>query len=262
MTVHLNLPDAVFNRVTTHWTGGGHIPTAFDRRHYPVLIDGDGGIVYGSKPLDANAAGKRLTGSNYYAHTRALNSGNFGVALAAMAGARDVPSFLWGTAPILTRQIDTLIPVLAQVVRHFGIPNERPFNLSHAEVEPTLGVKQAGKWDIRVLPGDTRLRPAVSLFDEIRQDVGRLLGGAAPGPRPITPPTTGTIRPTLRVRAPAVHATHVRDLQRALTAAGIPTTIDGDFGPQTDRNVRLFQLRRQLLRDGVVGPMTWAALGL
>ncbi len=47
----------------------------------------------------------------------------------------------------------------------------------------------------------------------------------------------------------------VRKLQQAL---GV--TVDGSFGPETDRAVREFQARLGLPVDGVVGARTWAAL--
>jgi peptidoglycan hydrolase-like protein with peptidoglycan-binding domain len=49
----------------------------------------------------------------------------------------------------------------------------------------------------------------------------------------------------------------VRSIQSEL---GI--TVDGVFGPQTERAVKRFQSRHDLVPDGIVGPLTRAALGL
>ena len=53
----------------------------------------------------------------------------------------------------------------------------------------------------------------------------------------------------------------VRSLQRALRDEGYDLAIDGIFGVITQSCVRTFQACNGLVRDGVVGPLTWAALG-
>jgi murein DD-endopeptidase MepM/ murein hydrolase activator NlpD len=72
-----------------------------------------------------------------------------------------------------------------------------------------------------------------------------------------TPPSGAAGQPVLRrgSRGPAVGK-----LQAALTAAGFPTVVDGDFGPATEAAVRALQGARGLVTDGVVGSQTWAAL--
>jgi peptidoglycan hydrolase-like protein with peptidoglycan-binding domain len=55
----------------------------------------------------------------------------------------------------------------------------------------------------------------------------------------------------------------VIQLQTALKAAGFdPGPLDGVFGPRTEAAVIAFQKSKNLLVDGVVGPQTWAALGV
>jgi peptidoglycan hydrolase-like protein with peptidoglycan-binding domain len=53
----------------------------------------------------------------------------------------------------------------------------------------------------------------------------------------------------------------VRRLQQALVNLGFdPGSVDGDFGPRTEKAVRGYQTSRGLAVDGIVGPKTWAAL--
>ncbi|MBQ8202213.1 MAG: peptidoglycan-binding protein [Clostridia bacterium] len=53
----------------------------------------------------------------------------------------------------------------------------------------------------------------------------------------------------------------VKELQRNLRSLGYDLEIDGIFGPMTECCVRSFQGTHGLAQDGIVGPMTWAALG-
>lgn len=52
----------------------------------------------------------------------------------------------------------------------------------------------------------------------------------------------------------------VEDVQRALNKHGFTVTVDGDFGPNTEKQVKAFQSSRGLSADGVVGQKTWNAL--
>lgn len=42
----------------------------------------------------------------------------------------------------------------------------------------------------------------------------------------------------------------------------VGTTVDGAFGPDTETRVKSFQVAHKLQGDGVVGKLTWAALGV
>jgi len=52
----------------------------------------------------------------------------------------------------------------------------------------------------------------------------------------------------------------VREIQTALANQGYKVTVDGQFGPQTDRAVKAFQAQAGIKTDGIVGPVTWAKL--
>ena len=74
-----------------------------------------------------------------------------------------------------------------------------------------------------------------------------------------TPASTGTALPTATLRRGDRDA-DVKILQRILRSAGYGLEIDGVFGRITEECVKSFQATRGLVRDGIVGPLTWAAL--
>ncbi len=81
------------------------------------------------------------------------------------------------------------------------------------------------------------------------------LGGSAP----VNPPTG---RPILKRGS---KGQPVMDIQRKFNSvypAYSKLTVDGDFGPATEKVVKEFQRRSGLAADGIVGPNTYAKLGM
>jgi peptidoglycan hydrolase-like protein with peptidoglycan-binding domain len=52
----------------------------------------------------------------------------------------------------------------------------------------------------------------------------------------------------------------VRPLQQLLRARNHPVAVDGNFGPNTESAVKVFQQSKGLAADGIVGPHTWPKL--
>ena len=60
---------------------------------------------------------------------------------------------------------------------------------------------------------------------------------------------------------PGDQGAQVKVLQRALASLGYaPGTVDGDYGPATQKAVTRFQRAFKLTADGILGPKTLAAL--
>jgi hypothetical protein len=73
--------------------------------------------------------------------------------------------------------------------------------------------------------------------------------------------------PNIIIRKGSTNKSAVKEIQKALNKVGVgPLDVDGDFGPKTERAVKLFQTRfddllgNRLVVDGNVGPVTWSAL--
>lgn len=154
-------------RIVIHWTGGGGKASVLDQEHYHFLTEADGRIMRGNLPPEANI---KVNDHIYGAHTRALNTGSIGHAFCGMALAQPFPLFL-GVHPLTWPQIDAGCAHIARLCRRYQIPVTRRTVLTHAEVQPTLGVAQRGKWDIRWLPGMTAIGDPVEIGDQLRDRI-------------------------------------------------------------------------------------------
>ena len=171
-------------RIIIHWTGGSHSFNASDARHYHFGIDGDGKVHEGNLKPEANLD---CTDGNYVAHTRRCNTGSIGVGVCGMHAARYRP-FDPGQYPINHRQIDALAELCADLCETYRIPVTRETVLTHAEVQPTLGIRQRGKWDITWLPGLREPISAATAGNILRERIAEKAGQPPlPHPPPLKP---------------------------------------------------------------------------
>ena len=159
------------HRVHIHWTGGAYGDIALERAHYHVIILDNGKAVMGDLKPEANA---NCRDGQYAAHTRAANSGAIGVALDAMGGAVESP-FNAGKYPITEKQLKRMAVEVANLCDTYEIPVTKWSVLTHAEIQPTLGIKQRWKWDITWLPGMTKPSDAIEVGNMIRDMIRKEL---------------------------------------------------------------------------------------
>jgi hypothetical protein len=160
-------------RIILHWTAGGPVASDLDKAHYHFIYEQTDQVMAGDLPPEENIT----TNDHIYgAHTRRLNTGSIGVAFAGMAQAQQVP-FRPGPCPLLAPQIEAGCRHVAQLCRRYAIAVTRRTVLTHAEVQPTLGIAQRGKWDIRWLPGMTAVGEAVAVGDMLRSRIAAELKG-------------------------------------------------------------------------------------
>lgn len=82
-------------------------------------------------------------------------------------------------------------------------------------------------------------------------------GGSTPTPAP----TPGTVAPKFPglLKASGTVNSNVHVWQGQLKARGVAIAADGIFGPGTESAVRALQAANGFVRDGIIGPVTWAA---
>lgn len=171
-------------RIIIHWTAGTHKVNNLDREHYHFIIAGDGTVEVGKYPVIANDS---TADGAYAAHTKGANTGSIGVAVAAMAGAVERP-FNAGAYPITGQQIEALAKLCARLANQYDIPVTRETILTHAEVQPTLGIKQNGKWDITWLPGWVTPGHPLAVGDILRTAITKQMTARTVSPTPIETP--------------------------------------------------------------------------
>ncbi|TDR93179.1 N-acetylmuramoyl-L-alanine amidase [Enterovirga rhinocerotis] len=174
------MPKASMHRIHVHWTAGGYAANATDKRSYHILIQGDGSLVRCDTSIKANEAG---SGMKPASHTKNANTGAIGVSMCCMTGAKESP-FKPGVAPLKREQWDAMIEVVADLALAYHILVTPTRILTHAEVEPNLGIPQ-DKWDITRLPFDPKTVGHKAVGDMMRKAVAARLSqikGAAPPP--------------------------------------------------------------------------------
>lgn len=235
--------------MTLHWTGGGHRATDLDRDHYNYIIEADGTIIEGkNSPEDQRSTADGIYGQ----HTARLNTRNLGIGLCGMAGAKEFP-FTPGPSPITEKSFRVAMGLMAKLAGAFAIPITPDRVITHAEAEPNLGIKQAGKWDITHLPWNPDIRGARQVGDYMRMLIREAMGDIGVKVKLLST-TPSTIQSGSRGR-------DVGQLQDDLTRLGyFNGRRDADFGPLTRAALVSFQADQGLLADGVAGPLTWAAL--
>jgi hypothetical protein len=168
---------------------------ATDKRHYHYIVEGDGTVVAGNSPVSANLRiANPNDGSTYAAHTAGANTGSIGVSMAAMRGAKERP-FDPGPSPITGPQVEAFVRLVARLSVEYGIPVTPTTVLTHAEVQPNLGIPQRNKWDITWLPGRAGVSAPSVIGDHlrtlIRNEIAKEAAPPAPkAPAPVAPPKT------------------------------------------------------------------------
>lgn len=154
-------------RIIAHWTGGAYKASDLDKQHYHVITEGSGLVVRGKHLISDNV---NISDGVYAAHTKDCNTGSIGVSLACMAGALENP-FHAGRFPMTEIQWSRQVEIIAHLATFYGIPVTDKTILTHAEVQPNLGIKQNGKWDYTRLAFDPSVIGAKACGDRLRRDV-------------------------------------------------------------------------------------------
>ncbi len=171
-------------RIHWHWTAGAPGINPKESDSYNFVITWPDGEVVPCVPVERQIP--PLVNGAYAAHTRGANSWAIGIAIDAMAAAKERP-FDAGKHPITQKQVEALVSLSHRLGKQYGIPVTPETMLSHAEVQTTLGIKQNRKWDIMWLPGMAVPGDAVAVGNKLRAMV-KALDAAQPAKQPAPAP--------------------------------------------------------------------------
>lgn len=150
--------------VIWHWTAGAKGVIDVEEDSYNGLHDTEG-FHPGHWPPEAQA--KYVSGKHGASHSLNANTGRIGESMDCMAGAQERP-FKWGSNPMTWHHVNSMLDRTAMHCMKYDIPVSRYSTLSHAEIQPTLGVRQKNKWDITILPDMSRPGDAIEVGDRLR----------------------------------------------------------------------------------------------
>jgi len=161
-------------RIVAHWSAGTYEVNSLDLEHYHLIVDGECRVHEGKHPVSDNES---TSDGIYAAHARRCNTGSIGIAVACMAGARE--DFRHGDYPMKEVQFEKLCETMAEDCQVYGIPVSSLTTLTHAEVEPNLGIAQRGKWDFTELSFKPELKGAKACGDFMRERIRHYRAGSA-----------------------------------------------------------------------------------
>ncbi|ANJ20725.1 hypothetical protein RDp07_gp65 [Roseobacter phage RD-1410Ws-07] len=163
-----DLFDRGVRGVVWHWTAGANGLIELELNAYNFLHDTIGRTYDGNHTIAEQVRYDWRKGIGA-SHTRKMNTGWVGCSVDAMAGSKQANPMQWGSHPITWDGIDAMLEQTADICEEYEVPISKWTTLSHAEVQPTLGVKQKWKWDYTVLPGEINgFQDPVEIGDKLR----------------------------------------------------------------------------------------------
>jgi hypothetical protein len=163
---HLLFNQSGLHGIIWHWSAGSYTVTQKALSHYNDGHDHLGNSYDGGARAEhqANYDWRKDIGVS---HSKNANTGRIGQAVIAMGNAEGWPLNV-GDYPMTWAGIDAMLMRSIDYHHQFDIPITPWSTLSHAEIQPTLGIKQNGKWDIRWLPDDAQVTDAREAGDILR----------------------------------------------------------------------------------------------